>query len=544
MKYIKFFILSSLLLCVSSCEDFLEVEQTGEVSPEALLINDRNAEIYLVGTYDALRNLDTDFDGWFSIWGTLAADEIGVPNWSGSKPVFLHSLAPTDAVLSDMWSNLYSAVNRINSAIDRIGAMTDDQIDADVKDQFIGEARFMRALIYFALVSTWENIPLVTQEVVDFSDLKVSQATPKAVYESIEQDLLFAESVLEEGQGGGRVTKGAAQALLGKVYLQMTGFPLLETDKFALAEQKLNEVITSGVYSLEEFYPDVFALDNEQNNEMVFAVGYHGPALGQGGRLGVFYGPQGTPENGAQGGFNFVVNWELAGNEAAPPEGGAGSWPERNNFAFAQPYDQNDIRARNNIAKHNVNTGQQYTPEDGLYNDDARQKNPWNRPQWRPWKWHAPRGNTWGAADTPYDQPVIRYADVLLMYAEALNGQGKLTQDDIDNTVNLLRARARRFPPEAGEIDTTGVAPDMVLASQDENADEILSERRKELCFEGWRRNDLIRFGKYAQAISVTQPSWSNAGNPAPQFEPHEIRWPIPLRELQLNPNLQQNEGY
>ena len=88
------------------------------------------------------------------------------------------------------------------------------------------------------------------------------------------------------------------------------------------------------------------------------------------------------------------------------------------------------------------------------------------------------------------------------------------------------------------------IAEDMVLADLETNANEILSERRKELCLEGWRRNDLVRFGKYQQGIRVTQPSWSNSGNPQDQFSDFEIRWPIPASELLINPNLVQNPGY
>ena len=138
---------------------------------------------------------------------------------------------------------------------------------------------------------------------------------------------------------------------------------------------------------------------------------------------------------------------------------------------------------------------------------------------WKPWKWHNIRPSNWGT-DTPFDQPYIRYADVLLMYAEAKNGQGILSQADIDNTVNLIRSRARQFPD--GVVMPQTIAEDMVLADLETNANEILSERRKELCLEGWRRNDLVRFGKYQQGIRVTQPSWSNSGNPQDQFSDFE----------------------
>tara|TARA_R110002049_G_scaffold45604_2_gene132910 strand:- start:6941 stop:8581 length:1641 start_codon:yes stop_codon:yes gene_type:complete len=542
IKLIKLCFSTIMLLLLTSCDSsFLEESPTNFSDPNALLTDKKGAEIYTVGTYNAARVLASGPNGWFSMWGTLGADELVVPNWGGdTKAIYLQSLSPSNATLRSMWENLYISINRANSAIDRISDMTEDQIDAESKGKLVGESRFIRALLYFALVNTWENVPLIKNETTTLANLEVSQATPKEVYEFIIEDLLFAESVLDEGQGGGRVTKGAAQAFLGKVYLQMTGFPLNETDKYALAEVKLKAVMDSGVYELLNFYPDVFDISNEQNSEIVFSIGFDGPGLNQGGQLGTFYGPEGQAQNGGQSGNSFYVNWELAGNSDPHPIG-AGTWAERNNYKFAQGYHEDDIRCRNNIAKHNVNEPQGWTPEDGMYNAAARKANlAWRKPIWKAWKWHNIRPSNW-ANDTPFDQPVIRYADVLLMYAEALNGQGKLTQNDIEITVNRLRTRATIFPDEVKPQD---VAPLMILSTQQDNADEILSERRKELCFEGWRRNDLIRFGRYQEAINSNQPAWSNSGNAQLQYSDFEIRWPIPASEILINHNLIQNPGY
>ena len=167
-------------------------------------------------------------------------------------------------------------------------------------------------------------------------------------------------------------------------------------------------------------------------------------------------------------------------------------------------------------------------------------RNQGNKANWKPWKWHNIKPSNWGT-DTPLDQPYIRYADVLLMYAEALNGSGSLTQADADATINLVRSRARVFP---NEVKADSIVPNLVVGTQEYNSNEILSERRKELCLEGWRRNDLIRFGKYFEGINSSQSTWSNSGNPQVQFSEHEIRWPIPFNEMQLNSNLVQNPGY
>lgn len=543
LKTIFIFLSASLLMITNSCtSNFLEENPTNFTNPDKLLINQKGAEIYTVGAYSATRVLSSSYTGWASTWGTYATDEIVHPNWGAdNKAIYLHTVAPSNSTIRTLWINLYASINRVNSVVDRVADMSSDIIQEEQKTKLIAEARYLRAMLYFSLVSSFENIPLIKNETISFDNLDVTQATTQEVYDFIIEDLTFAETNLEAMQGGGRATKGSAQALMGKVYLQMTGFPLNQTDKYQLAEAKLKAVMDSGVYDLVPFYPDVFDLNNEQNNEIVFAIGFDGPGVGQGGSLGTFYGANGNPENGGEAGNNFFVNWELAGSSEDLPVG-SGTWAARNNFKYAQGYEEDDIRCRNNIAKHNVNQGP-WTAEDGMYNPQARVVTAaWRRAIWKPWKWHNIRPSDWGSADTPYDSPYIRYSDVLLMYAEALNGQGKLTQSDIDITVNRLRARARVFPDN--EIKPATIAADMVLSSIDDNADEILSERRKELCFEGWRRNDLIRFGKYAEAINVTQPAWSNAGNPQPQFSEFEIRWPIPELEIQLNPKLIQNPEY
>jgi hypothetical protein len=666
-------ILASILsiFFVAGCDNsFLDENPTAFVNPEALLTNKTGAEKYLVGTYDAIRVIATGHRGWASAWGTFATDEIVMPAWGADpKEIYLHSLSASNSTIRSIWENFYISINRVNSAVDRIGAMTENQINSESKNIMVAEARYLRAMLYFSVVTTWENVPLVKNETTSLNNLEVPQATPQEVYDFIIADLQFAKSVLSAKQGKGRATKGAAQALLGKVYLQMTGFPLNDTSKFALAEVELKEVIDSGVYDLLNFYPDVFTLNNEQSAEMVFAIGNDGPGINQGGNLGTFYGPLGNSENGGQAGNNWYVNHELAGDTKPAPLGTTnwnGVYGPRNNYAFAQGYDNDDIRCRNNIAKHDVNkktlatgaewtpnttyaintnvfygnnvyrtsvagtsgttppthnltlfavnrelafnqkiittadriytvsklgssgtaapthvsgtatatggtaeytyagtgsinaaggtakfnyqypiTSGNWTPEDGMYNPLARNE---LIAVWKPWKWHNVRPSNW-ANDTPYDDPYIRYADVLLLYAEALNGQDKLTQAIIDQTVNRLRARARRYPKSSFNPDgvtmSNTIAPDMTLSSNKSiNADEILSERRKELCFEGWRRNDLIRFGKYKDATNVTQPVWSNTGNPKTQYSDFEIRWPIPDSEIRINSKLVQNTGY
>lgn len=509
-NYLKLFVAIGAVISMTSCDEgFLTENPDTFVSPPTLLVNEEGAEVYLFGAYDAVQRSIAPTSGgnpapWSIFWGTTAADEVVFPNWGGErKIIYLHQATSTTAALDNLWVKLYQSLNRINSVVDRIDAMTEDQIDTETKNKFVAEAKFLRTTVNFALVSSWENVPLIKNEVTTLDNLNVKQATPQEVYDYMVADLISAIPNLPTEQGGGRVTAGAANALLGKIYLQMTGFPLNQTDKFPLAEAALKNVMDSGVYDLLPVYRDVFRLEHEQSNEMVFAVGIDGPALNEGGLLGFFFGPPGSVNNGGGWGTCHI------------------------NHDFADSYDiDNDLRFRNNIARHNANN---YTPEEG-YSDPTSWKVGKNT--WRGWKWHAEKPNAY-ANDSPFDYPYIRYADVLLMYAEALNGQNKLTQAVIDNTVNRLKVRGGVLAADL-----------MTLGTQQENSTELLDERRRELCFEGWRRNDLIRFGVYKEAISGITQGGPNAGDPGTQYEDYEIRWPIPEAQIQLNPELVQNPGY
>ncbi len=539
IKKITKILIVLIIVFTGSCQKYLEEDPTVFASPNEILVDANGAELYTVGNYAQIKVLASDFDGWLLMWGTIAADEIVIPNWgASSRSIYLHSFATSNIAIFNIWKNIYQSINRINSGIERISEMSSDQIDEDVKNKFIGEHKFLRAMLYFSLVSSWENVPLILEESNsdDIGNFEVFQSSPEDVYNLITNDLIFAETVLNEEQGLGRATKGAAQALLGKVYLQMTGFPLYKTENYNLAANKLESVINSGIYDLLPYYPDVFSVEQEQSNEIIFSIGADGPGLNQGSNLGTLFGPQGQTISGGAAGNNWYINLELAG-----PDSGFGSTGNfngaRNYYSFAQSYTEDDIRSRNNVAKHNVNQCN-CNAEDGMFSTIHR--NQGNIAGWKPWKWHNINPSNWGS-DTPLDQPYIRYADVLLMYAEALNGQGIFTQADADATINLIRERARVFP---SEVKADSLLPSLIVGSQQYNADEILSERRKELCLEGWRRNDLIRFGRYYEGINSVQNTWSNSGNPQGQFSSHEIRWPIPFNEMQLNSNLIQNSGY
>ncbi|MEM6963285.1 MAG: RagB/SusD family nutrient uptake outer membrane protein [Bacteroidota bacterium] len=506
MKNIKILIglIFTVVLFFPSCKgDLLEEQPTNVLVASEFFTSAADAEIALNGAYDAMQSdWVFDFVGIPVHWGNKGVDELNSPNWAagGRKELQIYQITSNMIALENLWAGCYQAVNVVNGVIDRVNDMSDDLINAEQRTRIVAEARFIRGLIYFSMVKIWENIPLITEETRSLENLNVSQVTPQEVYTQVIEDVQFAEANLEQGQGGGRVTQGAASALLGKVYLQMTGFPLNQTEMFQPAVEQFEKVINSGVYSLQPTYSAVFDYLNEDNSEVIFAVKFDGPGLnGDGSAVGSYMGPNGAQNNGGGWGTEYI-NQELVTS-----------------------YDANDDRLCHNVAKHNVNNCDSDACIDVSCEIGAC--------GWRPWKWHKPKPNTF-LYDSPMDFIYLRYADVLLSYAEALNRLNGGPNDVAYDAVEQVTSRS----------NAPGIEPGL---GADEFADALLRERRRELCFEGHRKDDLIRFGKFKEIImAVNETCWSSAGNPGQEFEDHEIRYPIPQREIDLNPSLVQNDGY
>ncbi len=506
MKKITFFLVVFLPLALlfTSCSDLLEENPTNVLVASEFYETPRDAEIALAGAYDALQDDRTfDFVGSAVHWGNKATDELNTPSWvaGGRLEIHLFQLTSNMASIQDLWEGHYESINVANGVIDRVGAMDPELfLEEGRQEEIIAEAKFIRALLYFTTVKMWENIPLILSETTDLNDLEVRQVPPSEVYAQIIADLKVAESILEPGQGQGRVTSTAATALLGKVYLQMTGHPLFEEDKFVLAAEHFEKVIASGFYGLQPTYAAVFDYLNEDNSEVVFAVKFDGPAVNNdGSSVGSYMGPAGSQENGGGWGTEFV------------------------NQDLVNSYDPSDDRLCHNVAKHNVNNCDTDACQDATCAGGVC--------GYRPWKWHKPKPNTF-LYDSPMDFILIRYADILMSLAEALNRIEGGPSARAHDLVKQVTQRSNGFPLD-NTLDEEGFA------------DALIMERRRELCFEGHRRDDLIRFGKLKEVVmAVDETCWSNAGNPGANFEDHEIRFPIPQRELDLNENLIQNPGY
>lgn len=503
-----------LILALSSCEeDLLTEDPTVIVNPATFYNNLEQAELAMAGVY-AIRQQDFGYVddrgagvlGFAIMFGTLGTDEVYGPPWAppGRKALDQHTVTPSVDDLFTMWSNHYKGIGVVNSFLANLERMTEDQIDVEDQLRLAGEAKVVRAMLYFNMVRMWGDVPLVLEERTNLTDdLEPSQVSQEEIYAQIIQDLQEASAGLEYRSGTGRVTKGAAEGLLGRVYLTMAGEPLNKTERYADAATAFENVIQSGEYSLVPNFRDVFTIENELNPEMVQVIEHDGPKVVGGGQrsaLGTFYGPNGFP--GCDGG-GWTTAWVTT--------------------KFEAEFERNDPRRRVSIAYHNSCNVEQDSVE------------PVGRA--RPWKWQKPFTNDW-QNDTPFDFPYQRYSEILLGFAEAKAQELGGPNQAAYSAVNAVRARAR------GEEDPATVLPALPTdLSLDEFIEAVWHERTVEFAFEGQRRSDLIRQGRLGEELAkIDHPNPPSAGNP--DFQPCEIFLPVPQKEIDLNKNLRQNPCY
>lgn len=467
------------LFMMSCSKEFINLLPTSSVSVDVVYKTDKDFSDALTATYNTLQQQYQNFYIFGDIRGDDSWQAIYKNNsWSYSDVFVIRS---SDPLMHSTWQNYYQAIFRINTILSKIEAA-----DASVvtnKERYIAEAKFLRALSYFDLVRIFGSVPMVTTSLSIEEGYKVGREKVIVIYEKvIIPDLMAAENVLPVNfsiKEVGRPTKGAAKSLLGKVYLTLKDFQKAET--------KLQEVTTMG-YSLLINYNDLFDYSkNEHHSEYIFDIEYE-EGIGEGSRLTNAFAPNSQP---------FTKFYGI---------GGIGDEQNSPTQILIDLFDLKDRRKDITVGV----TG-------GFYNaDPVFVKLPANTNQTYTKKYIVP---VLAANDSRANWKVIRYADVLLMYAEALNENGKTNEALI--SLNKVRIRA-------GLTGYSGL-------TKEETREKIAIERRLELSFEGLRWFDLLRTD---QAFNVMK----NFG-----MLPYMTVFPIPLSQIQLinNPAIfPQNPGY
>ena len=487
-KYIYRLFLGCLTsLTLLSCgDDFVDVAPLNENS-EDYFNTPEDYELALVGAYDLLQATYLNvLLGEIASDNTLAGGE-SATDTPGIQEVDNMTHTPVNQQLRDIWGWMFSGVNRANYILE-----FQDKIDFEGKNEIIAQARFLRAYYYFELVKWFGDVPLAVDKRLLFGDQFTVDRTPAAeVYAQIELDLMYAaENLPATQQQEGRITSGAARALLGKAYLYQ--------DKFTEAANALDQVI-AGPYDLVDDYSILFLQEGENSIESVFEVQYTD-------KEGAGFGCLQCSEGNVAVGFNGIRNY-------SGPEFDSG-------FSFNVPvaeaynaYEPGDTRQDNailDIEAFAAQTGATYSKgyeHTGYYNR-----------KYLPLKGDANLGDA--NLTNPNNYRSIRFADVLLMAAEAHNR--KANPNDVLAQQYLNRVRRRAFGDQDHDIVATGAAL----------TDFIFAERRLELVGEGHRFFDLVRTGRAAQEI--------------PGFTPNKNElFPIPAIEIELAGNRwEQNQGY
>jgi len=505
MKKSKYILVAIAFLAMASCsDDFIEVENKELLTEDSFWQTEDHAMQALTATYGAMHSATGSKWAFFEEMYTAMAyraDDITnntAETYSRSLASFTNTTEESGPF--NIWRAAYAGIGRANQILQQLPNM--EALSQETKDVIMAEAQFLRAYYYFWLVTGFENVPLVTTFEVDPEKLFPNQASPAEIWAQIETDLTEAESkmLLEHpAEWSGRATKGAARALLGKVYLFQ--------EKWALAEAKLAEVVAMD-YALLENYEDNFNGNSENGAESIFEIQFSGDRS------------NGNDERQV---LNFQVSpYAFGGWELLYPSQWLVDEMRTDLNTEGDPSDR--VYASIFFDDPNSTMFSRSDGEEKAYSDVAADL---NHPKY--FKKYSRNADTQFYNGT--NIAVIRFADVLLMYAEALNENGKTTEAIAE--VNKVRERGGAVP--------LGVLNQTELRTQIRH-----HERPVELAMEfGIRWFDLYRWQRGSTATESIKATLEAHNKPfAENFADKHILYPIPLQEININENLQQNPGW
>jgi len=495
----KYFLIAIAMVSFGSCsEEFVDITPKGSFLSDNYYANEEQATAALVGVYDPIRKNSSGFENMIAMMNAGSDDFYagggGASDGAGIQGFSTHTLTAT-IIPGSFWNDYYQGIFRANTLLVKL---PDVAMSDNLKVRFTAESKALRAIYYFNLVQMFKNVPLLLEPLTATTMYDVEQATPEAVYTQIEKDLSDAinglPTTVPAATESGRLTKGAAQAMLGKVYL----FEGKKAEAAAVLAQVNGTPGATNQYGnkLLSNFNDLWVVANKFNTESIIEVshtsagnsdwGFWGSGRDEGNTLNVMVGPRsysipsGSTAPDLPSGWSFnVITQDLYDAIKLDPRFGATVF---------------DLKALKAAGQADYIGGYQDT---GYFLN-----------KFLPRKTDVRTGG--GAAELNYRQNtyVIRLADTYLMEAEAL-GSGARAQALLD------AVRARVGLPSVP----------VTLAA-------IKNERRMELAGEGFRFFDLVRWGDAATKLA-------NRGFAAGKDE----IFPIPIRELQ-GTKLKQNPGY
>jgi len=545
--YIRISFLLTVLVAGGSCNKFLDEKAYSFFTPENLFKTDVDAELALTGLYDVLTTPSVAGGGSHSLWsrgmhylnGTGNDELITIFNAADIHYTNLsdYSYSPSNAITSNAWLVLYAGINRANTVIERVPSII---MDKTRKEQILGEAYFLRGMFNFYLGTLFGGVPVVIDTKIE---LQKPRNTLIEVMGQCEKDFKYAYKVLPSRNPKiGRINKYSAAGFLAKTYLYLgsckeynvgstVDAPLNKFDGInavAMYDSAIvycQDIYNNSGYKLISDYRFLFLAvsEEEARNELMVIV-----QVGPGGtnsesiQFGSLTGPGGNP--GINGGTNGRIR------------------PLRELY---DKYNSDDVRRSHNmtgalgtsVANFTfINGVKFYTPA----NLNTSSFSPFHLGKYRDAdpQHKISRGMSTSQGETDFG--ILRYADILLMYAEL-----KFKKGDLEGASDLMRQIRRR----ASNNDDPTLTKLTTAYTKSDFMQELMDERARELCGEGWRRFDLIRTNKLEATVLSLKPSGSASNTTyvplmKANFQPYKIWYPVPQREIDLNKNLIQNPGY
>ena len=456
-----------IMLLAAGCSNVLDVHPVNETDASQAITTPAGARAAVAGLYDALQGADQAaeyYGGDLLFFGDLSGDDVEhTGTFTTYRQIDQNDITSDNVSIEDMWDAIYKAIGRANTVLEKVPNVAG--LSASEKDDLLAQAHFIRALSYHNLVKFWGDtaasglgVPIVLVPPKDISEAGLAtRATTGAVYTQILSDLSDAESLMGSSTDAHRATVMAVHALRARVYLYQKNYPGAETEA---------EAVAAGGFSLAQHYGDLFTPEGDDTPEDIFRLHFDAVDFCWEGYYYRHSEAQGRREISPS--VNLIQAYDPAFN------GSPGS------------YNPTDLRGQWNITFFDTTDGT------SVY------------------------GSKWPTGIGAEDIHVFRFAEVLLIQAEAEARQNKL--GEAEATLTPIRTRAGL--PAAG-LDTM---------SQTNAIDAILNERRLELAMEGDRWPDLVRTGRVQNFL--------------PAVAAFQTLYPIPLNELDVAPGLVQNPGY
>lgn len=505
--------ITSFILFAGSCnKDFLDKNPPNSVSGEIFWNSQKDVETALAGVYYRLQEnflgyervyLDALTDNAFADPGNNTQTNLGQMTIGGLSPGL-------GGALVNLYSTPYRLISSANYFLDNVDRA---ELDEQAVNVYKAEVRFLRALAYFDLVQSFGGVVVYRNFLSKLEDARIAKSSEEEVYAFIHEDLDFAIEHLPTGLYHGHAVKGSAQGIKARVYMTQQNWPG--------ARQLLEEIIVDNTFSLADNYEDLFTTDGQAkasvSREIMFATQYLAPNSVHRLRPGA-------------GGLDIELGWfalmQPYKNLVDDYEMKDGKRPEESaHYDAENPYQNRDPRLYATVKLPGDVWRNPITGETGeIYNTYTG----FHTKKWVDLR-RLPFVNE-TARQSDQDYIHLRYADVLLMYAEVVNElDGPV--DAVYNQLNLVRGRTSVGLPNVNRS---------VYDTKDKIREYIRHERRIEFALEGHRYNDLKRW-KIAHTLL---PTLKNPSGVSYVFREHNYRLPFSITELDNNPQLEQNDGY